>query len=222
MHARAVRRTPKKTIRQEFPRKPDHGARPGGWPDACLPRAAMRDSPSGGVLVFGVVVGSLLGGCSSHSASKAGTAPGDAGTLGASADASGDAGVGQAELSAGRWSDALAVCTAAEMTQPDDCDARWCDLLARAMLVNDQFNTFVLPRYRAVIPSANTPLAPGDQMKLMTLYAMLQDATKAADAVLTRNCERYLPSVPFTMGDGPEPIVSGEFRGWFTVRDAHI
>ena len=168
--------------------------------------------------LFGLLVGSLLVGCSSHSTNKAGSGPGDGGAL----EASVDAGVGGAELSVGHWSDALTACTAVETTQPDDCDARWCDLLARAMLVNDQFNTFVLPRYRAVIPAANTPLAPGDQMKLMTLYGMLQDATKAADEVLTRNCERYLPSVPFTMGDGPEPIVSGEFRGWFTVRDAHI
>src|SRR5450432_3205390 len=72
--------------------------------------------------------------------------PYDGGKTGIPADAG--ATVGASDLAAGNWSHALTACTDAEKSATDDCNARYCELIARAMLANDMFNTFFFPTYR--------------------------------------------------------------------------
>ena len=136
--------------------------------------------------------------------------PYDAGKTGVPADAG--ATVGASDLAAGNWSNALTACTDAEKGAPDDCNARYCELIARAMLANEMFNTFFFPTYRAAVPSAASMESAANSAKLQQLSGLLTDAASAADTVIAKNCETYLPVVPWTFGDGPNPLVKGEIQ----------
>lgn len=52
------------------------------------------------------------------------------------------------QLGSGRWPDALKTCRAVLRRNPDDCAARYCELIGQTMLFVDQLNRYVLPRYR--------------------------------------------------------------------------
>jgi Tol biopolymer transport system component len=119
---------------------------------------------------------------------------------------------------AGRdWSGALASCLSAEKANSSDCDARYCELISRTMLVVDQINDFLLPRYRRPL----TPM-PGDQQHLQLTETVLDQAIQAAEGATSRQCEFELPTLPLRIGDAADPIVLGEVRGHWTVRDAHL
>ncbi len=115
------------------------------------------------------------------------------------------------------WADALTSCLAAEAADPNDCDGKYCELVARSMQVVNEINTFLLPRYRK-------PLAemPGDLENLTTTEMLLTEANTAAEAVANASCEFDLPTLPFVLGDAQDPIVNGEVRGRWTTRDAHV
>ncbi|MGO9833506.1 MAG: TolB family protein [Polyangiaceae bacterium] len=122
-----------------------------------------------------------------------------------------------ASLAGGQWSTALASCLSAEAASPNDCDGRYCELVARTMLVVDEINNFLLPRYRRPLTAM-----PGDAANLQTTNTLLDAATQAAEQVVSRSCEFNLPTLPFRMGDAADPILLGEVRGLWTTRDAHM
>jgi Tol biopolymer transport system component len=122
-----------------------------------------------------------------------------------------------ASLGSSDWSDALTSCLAAETANPNDCDARYCEFIARSMMVVDEINTFLLPRYRRPL----TPM-PGDVESLAMTNMLLDSAIASGETVTTRQCEFDLPTMPLKIGDVDAPIVDGEVRGRWTTRDAHI
>jgi Tol biopolymer transport system component len=124
---------------------------------------------------------------------------------------------GVKSLEAGQWSAAVSSCVSGVSANPDDCSARYCELIGRSMLVVDQINNFLLPRYRRPL----TPM-PGDSMNLMTTNMVLDAAETAAEAVTSRGCEFDLATLPFRMGDAADPVLQGEIRGHWTTRDAHM
>jgi Tol biopolymer transport system component len=119
------------------------------------------------------------------------------------------------ELAAGKWDDALSTCEQIEAANPRDCNARYCDLVGRSMQVVDKLNEFDVPRstismfFRALfgIPS---------------LKGRLERAERSADAVVAMACEYDLPTVPLLVGAPDDPILRGDVRGRWTVRDAHL
>jgi TolB protein len=116
-----------------------------------------------------------------------------------------------------RWDDALSTCQAIEEAKPSDCGARYCDLLAQSMGVVDRLNDFI-----RLTPHANI----FDWVKLgLELPKMDKDlarATQAADAVIAQGCEYDLPSLPLRVGVIQDPLLQGDVRGRWTVRDAHL
>ena len=182
-----------------------------------------------GVALAGACALLAFSSCSSSSSKATPGALADAGEAGVpseagktSVPANAGATVGASDLAAGNWSDALTACTDAEKSAPDDCDARYCELIAKAMLANDMFNTFIFPTYRSAAPLPASMESVANAAKLQQLSGLITDAASAADTVIAKNCETYLPVVPWTFGDGPNPLVKGEIRGWWTVRDAHL
>ena len=168
----------------------------------------------------------LIAACSSSDTVKpvAGGADGG-GDSGASADVA----KGATQLGNGDWSGALTSCLAAESASGDadagadagavgsDCDARYCELLARTMLVVDKMNTFLLPRYRRPLTAMD-----GDLQNLAQMNALLDAAIQSAETVTHRQCEWDLPKLPLLMGDLDDPLLTGEVRGRWTNRDAHM
>jgi hypothetical protein len=161
--------------------------------------------------------------CSSSGAAKPDAgAPADGGT-------SPDVAKAITQLGAGDWTGALASCLAAQAASGDvdagpdagavgsDCDAKYCELVARSMLVVGQINTFLLPRYRRPLTAM-----PGDVENLQTTNELLDNAIQSAETVTHRQCEFDLPVMPLVMGDADDPILKGEVRGRWTTRDAHI
>jgi hypothetical protein len=172
-----------------------------------------------GLLTAGVVciaLGGLTESCSSRSSSSPSTGP--------ASDASAqNPGVtsGIASLGAGQWNAALTSCLAAETDGGGDCDARYCELIARTMLVVNEINTFLLPRYRR--PLTDPPDAQlSDEENLQTSELLLTQATTAAETVASMQCQFNLPSLPLLLGYAADPVLSGEVRGIWTTRDAHM
>jgi Tol biopolymer transport system component len=171
-------------------------------------RLGARSAPATKGFVWAVTVTGVLAACSSSQSTKPG---------GADAGDAADVASAITALGKGDWSGALASCLSAETASPDDCNARYCELVARAMFVVDEINTFLLPRYRRPL----TPM-PGDSENLMKTNMLLDAAIAAAETVTTRQCEFDLPKLPLVMGDAADPILNGEIRGRWTTRDAHI
>ena len=120
------------------------------------------------------------------------------------------------QLGAGRWEDAVRTCSAGRRRNPDDCTARYCELIGQTMLFVDQLNNYVLPRYRR---GGGAGLK--DLIELCRMQRQLARATRAADETTARGCELELDSVPLLIGDKADPLVDGEVRGLWTVRTAH-
>ncbi len=120
------------------------------------------------------------------------------------------------QLGAGRWQDAVSTCTTALRRHPEDCAARYCELIGQTMLFVDQLNTYVLPRYRR---GGGAGLK--DLIELCRMQRQLARATRAADEATARGCELELESVPLLIGDKADPLVQGEVRGLWTTRTAH-
>jgi Tol biopolymer transport system component len=136
------------------------------------------------------------------------------------------------QLGMSDWPGALKSCLAAEAVNHDvdagpdggaastpgaDCDAQYCELLARTMLVVDKINTFLLPRYRRPLMAM-----PGDIENLADTNTILDAAIHSAEVTSARQCEFDLPTLPLLIGDTDDPIVDAEVRGHWTVRDAHM
>ena len=119
------------------------------------------------------------------------------------------------ELAAGHWDRALRMCTHAQALAPGDCEARYCELLARTMLFVDEVNDFLLPRFRT------RKTAPTDVLRLLADDVMLAHMSEAADAVIARNCSFDLPHLPVRLGEAAEPFLVADARGRWTPRTAH-
>lgn len=163
-----------------------------------------------------IALAGMAGITSSCSSSKGSTAaPTDA-----TSDASGVPS-GIASLEAGQWDAALATCVAVETDAGDDCDARYCELIARTMLVVNNINTFLLPRYRRSLidpPDAEAM----DEENLQLSKTLLNEATTAAETVTTLQCQFTLPHLPLVLGESGGPVLTGDVRGLWTTRDAHM
>ena len=151
-------------------------------------------SPAMNGLALAFAILGLVAACSSSS-STVKSAPMDAGQ-------SPDVTKAVTSLGDGDWAGALASCLSAETASPGDCDARYCELIARSMMVVDEINTFLLPRYRRPL----TPM-PGDVENLATTNMLLDQAIASAETVTGRNCEFDLPKLPLKMGD-PGDLIS--------------
>src|SRR5208337_4750846 len=90
----------------------------------------------------------------------------------------------EASLAAGQWQAALDSCLAAEKTNPDDCNATYCELIARTMMVVDQINGFLLPRYRRPLT-----MMPGDAMNLALTNTLLSAAETSAETTASKQCQ---------------------------------
>jgi Tol biopolymer transport system component len=123
--------------------------------------------------------------------------------------------VGQLQKS--DWQGALASCQAGEKADPNDCNATYCEFIARTMLVVDQINNFLLPRYRRPLTQM-----PGDVQNLATTNMLLDAAEKAGESTIMKQCQIDLPLLPIRMGDAADPVLLGEIRGLWTTRDAHM
>jgi len=124
---------------------------------------------------------------------------------------------GEAALAAGNWQGALDSCLAGETAHPDDCNATYCEFIARTMMVVDQINSFLLPRYRRPLTAM-----PGDVENLGTTNTLLAAAEKSAEATIGKQCQIDLPTLPLLIGEKADPVVTGEVRGLWTVRDANM
>ena len=136
---------------------------------------------------------------------------GSSGGLGA------DAAKGVASLGAGQWQAALTGCQAGEKADPMDCGSTYCDFIARTMMVVDQMNGFLLPRYRRPLTQM-----PGDAQNLALTNTLLAAAEASGEATIAKKCEIDVPSLPLLMGDAADPVLKGEIRGLWTTRDAHM
>src|ERR1019366_10424728 len=159
-------------------------------------RVRARRGPATTGIACAMAAVDLVVACSSSGSAKPDAGAPDAGV-------SPDVAKAVTQLGAGDWSGALATCVAAEKANGDaaagadagapgfDCDARYCELVARSMLVVNQINSFLLPRYRRPL----TPM-PGDAENLQTTNTVLDAAIKSADTVTHRQCEFDLPALP--------------------------
>jgi Tol biopolymer transport system component len=151
-----------------------------------------------------------LTGLSGISCSSSSSAPADAGL-------SSQAASGEASLAAGNWQAALDSCVAGEKANANDCNATYCEFIARTMMVVDRINTFLLPRYRRPLSQM-----PGDLQNLATTNMLLAAAEQAGETTISKQCQIDLPKLPLLMGDQADPVLKGEVRGLWTVRDAHM
>jgi Tol biopolymer transport system component len=170
-----------------------------------MPRV-RRSIPAFALLMLGA--GALASGlsCSSSSQAPASAAP-----------VSPDVASAITSLGAGQWQPALTSCLAGEKKNPSDCNAQYCELIARTMMVVDEINGFLLPRYRRPLTAM-----PGDLQNLATTNMLLTEAETAAETAIKNKCEFDLPTLPLRMGDAADPVVLGEIRGLWNERDAHM
>jgi len=115
----------------------------------------------------------------------------------------------------GKWDDALSTCRTIEAANPGDCNARYCELVARTMIVVDRMNDFV-------VPHSGLSLFLKAIFGIPALKGDLARAIQAADATIAGKCEYAIPSVPLLIGDSSDPILRGDIRGQWTTRDAHL
>jgi TolB protein len=120
----------------------------------------------------------------------------------------------EVSLARGEWDDALSMCQAVEEVRADDCGAHYCDFIARSMQAVDRIDDFLTPHSGLGLV--------GLAIEMPKLDSALADAVRAADTVIARSCEYDLPKVPLRVGAVKDPILDGEIRGRWTVRDAHL
>src|SRR5581483_6106846 len=95
-------------------------------------------------------------------------------------------------LAEGRWQDALDRCAAREAVVPDDCDARYCELISRTMLFVDEVNGYLIPTFRVGVRSPSS----ADLIRLMRISQMMDQIREASSEVLSRSCSYDLPHLP--------------------------
>ncbi len=117
----------------------------------------------------------------------------------------------------GKWQDALATCQAIEEASPNDCGARYCDLLARTLGVVDRLDDFI-----RLVPHANAFDWLRLGLEVPKLDKDLAQAAQAAEPVIAHACEYDLPTLPVLLGVPEDPLLRGDIRGHWTVRDAHL
>jgi len=130
-----------------------------------------------------------------------------------------DTQLAKADLSAGRWQDALDRCAA---TAPGDsagaqtCDASYCELIARTMLFVGEFNDFLLPTFR----SAEIGVPSEGIERLLALSQAMDTIATVVDRVSGAGCTYELDHLPLRVGDAATPIVVADVRGRWTTRTA--
>ena len=119
------------------------------------------------------------------------------------------------ELASAKWSDALSTCEEVEAANPRDCNARYCDLIARTMIVVDHLNEFDVPR-------STVSMFFHAIFGVPSFKGALERASRSANSAATMACEYDLPTVPLLIGSPKDPILRGDVRGRWTARDAHL
>ncbi len=120
----------------------------------------------------------------------------------------------EVSFAGGQWDDALSVCEAVEEVRPDDCGARYCDLVARSMQAIDRMNDFLVPHHGLGLV--------GLVLEAPKLDKSLAQAIQSAEAVVAQRCEYDLPTLPLRVGAEDDPLLRGDVRGRWTTRDAHL
>jgi len=165
--------------------------------------------------VGSVALAALMASCSSSSSAPPASNAIDASTQNPNVTS------GIASLATSQWNAALTSCLAAETDGGTDCDARYCELIARTMLVVNEINTFLLPRYRrSLVDAPDAEVTDVQNLEQTDTY--LENATTAAETVATLQCQFDLPHLPLVLGDAADPVLSGDVRGIWTPRDAHM
>jgi Tol biopolymer transport system component len=120
----------------------------------------------------------------------------------------------------GRFSDALALCADPKETA-NDCEASYCELIARTMLwVHDIDGTFV-PAFHFGDLSAAGSLTEAQRNTLSNMNGNMETMSNLAGKVLEGGCSYSVPNLPFLLGDdASDPIVSAEIRGTWTQATA--
>lgn len=120
----------------------------------------------------------------------------------------------RADLSAGRWSDALARCTDAAIAA--SCERSYCELLARSMRFVDEFNDFLLPTFRGAEIGV-----PGEGIERLVALSQAMDTIAAVtDTVAAGGCSFDLDHLPLEIGQAGNRIVVADVRGRWTTRSA--
>ena len=118
------------------------------------------------------------------------------------------------DLSAGRWSDALARCTDAAIAA--SCERSYCELLARSMRFVDEFNDFLLPTFRGAEIGV-----PGEGIERLVALSQAMDTIAAVtDTVAAGGCSFDLDHLPLEIGQAGNRIVVADVRGRWTTRSA--
>ncbi len=120
----------------------------------------------------------------------------------------------EVSFASGQWDDALSVCEAVEEVRPDDCGARYCDLVARSMQAIDRMNDYLVPHHGLGLV--------GLVLEAPKLDKSLAQAIQSAEAVIAQRCEYDLPTLPLRVGAEDDPLLRGDVRGRWTTRDAHL
>jgi len=84
------------------------------------------------------------------------------------------------------------------------------------MLFVDDLNDFLLPNFR----TAEIGVPPGTLDRYVAILQRMERISAAADEVVAFGCHFDLRSVPFRLGDAPDPLVVAEVRGRWTTRSA--
>ncbi len=117
-------------------------------------------------------------------------------------------------FAAGQWDDALSTCEAVEEVRPDDCAARYCDFVSRSMQAIDRMNDFLVPHHGLGLL--------GLALEAPKLDKGMAMAIQSAETVVAQRCEYDLPTLPLRIGAEEDPLLRGEVRGRWTLRDAHL
>ena len=127
----------------------------------------------------------------------------------------------RSDLSARRWSDALARCGDDPATTPAGvagpaCERSYCELIARSMLFVEEFNDFLLPTFRGAeigVPSEGIE-------RLLALSQAMDRIAVVADGVVEGGCAFDLDHLPLEIGEPGHRIVVADVRGRWTTRTA--
>ncbi len=120
----------------------------------------------------------------------------------------------ESSFAAGQWDDALSTCEAVEEVRPDDCKARYCDFIARSMQAFDRVSDFLVPHHGLGLV--------GLVLEAPKLDKAMAQAVASAETVIAQQCEYDVPTLPLRIGAEADPLVRGDIRGRWTVRDAHL
>jgi Tol biopolymer transport system component len=112
------------------------------------------------------------------------------------------------------------LCTGLRQTA-GDCEASYCELVARTMLWVSDINATFVPAFHFGDLSQAGSLNKTQLDTLVKMNRDMQEMSDLAGKVLEGQCEYTVASMPFLLGDDPkDPIVNAEVRGTWTPATA--